>query len=176
MVEDQLRMVQHDLGNLPRLQCPEGYHIRTYQKGDEAHWALIMDTAFVYLGRTAQDTYTNVINQPNFDPNSFCFVVHNDMPIGTACGWHRCIRGKQVGYIDMLAVLPEHTGHKLGKWLTVFLLYYFSTRHVTSVMLDTDDFRLPAIKNYLNLGFVPVPIGEDHPERWQTIFEKLETS
>ena len=40
-------------------------------------------------------------------------------------------------------------------------------------MLDTDDFRLPAIKNYLNLGFVPVYVGENHGERWRIIFKKL---
>ena len=173
MVEDQLRMVRHDLESLPRLQCPDNYHIRTYRKGDEAHWALIMDKAFVDLGRTAQDAYANVINQPNFDPNGFCFVVHKNRPIGTACGWNRCIGNKQIGYIDMLAVLPEHTGHKLGKWLTVFLLHYFRTQHVTAVMLDTDDFRLPAIKNYLNLGFVPTYLRKNHAQRWRNIFEKL---
>ena len=173
MVEDQLRMVRHDLEKLPLLQCPDNYHIRTYRKGDEAHWALIMDKAFVDLDRTAQDAHANVINQPNFDPNGFCFVVHKNIPIGTACGWNRCIRNKQVGYIDMLAVLPEHTGHKLGKWLTVFLLHYFRTQHVTAVMLDTDDFRLPAIKNYLNLGFVPTYLRKNHAQRWRNIFEKL---
>ena len=51
-------MVRHNLEKLPRLQYPDGYHIRTYQKGDEAHWAHIMDTVFVDKGRTAQDTYT----------------------------------------------------------------------------------------------------------------------
>ena len=166
-------MVRHGLEKLPKLQCPDGYQIRIYQKGDEAHWARIMDRTFVDLGRTVQDAYANVINQPNFDPNGFCFVVHKDVPIGTACAWNRCVRGKTVGYIDMLAVLPEHTGHKLGKWLTVFLLHYFKAQHVVCVLLDTDDFRLPAIKNYLNLGFVPIYVHENHVQRWRNVFEKL---
>ena len=166
-------MVRHSLEKLPRLQCPDGYHIRTYRKGDEAHWAQIMDRSFIDTGRTAQDTFVNVINQSNFDPDGFCFVVHQNIPIGTACAWNRHHRGKPIGYIDMLAVLPEHTGHKLGKWLTVFLLHYFKARQVAYVMLDTDDFRLPAIKNYLNLGFVPVYIRENHALRWQKVFKKL---
>ena len=172
-MEDQLRMVRHDLENLPRFQCPDGYYIRTYQEGDEVHWARIVDSAFVDNGRIAQDAYADVINQPNFDPDGFSFVVHEDLPIGTACAWKRCHRGKLIGYIDMLAVLPDHTGHKLGKWLTVFLLYYFKAQHVAYVMLDTDDFRLPAIKNYLNLGFVPTYVRENHVLRWRNIFEKL---
>ena len=175
-MEDQLKMGLQDLENLPKLQCPDGYHIRTYQKGDEGHWARIMDIAFVDQGRTAQDAYTNVINQPNFEPDGFCFVVHEGIPIGTAYACTRRLCGKIIGYIDMLAVLPEHRGYKLGKWLTVFVLYYFEARDVAYVMLDTDDFRLPAIKNYLNLGFMPVAAGENHGERWRVIFEKLGVS
>ena len=173
IVEDQLRMTRRCLENLPRLQCPDGYHIRTFQQGDEAHWARIMDIVFVDKGRTAQDAYVDVINQPDFDPNGFFFVIHKGMQIGTACAWHRWIRGKPSGYIDMLAVLPEHTGHKLGKWLTVTILHYFRKRDIVSVTLDTDDFRLPAIKNYLNLGFVPDYLRENHVLRWENIFEKL---
>ena len=173
-MEDQLKMARHSLENLPTLQCPEGYHIRTYQPGDEIYWARIMDSVFVDKDRTAQDAFTEVINQPNFDPDGFCFVIHEDIPIGTACAWKEFLRGKPIGYIDMLAVLPEHTGRKLGKWLTVFLLHYFKARCMASVMLDTDDFRLPAIKNYLNLGFVPVYAGDNHRLRWQNIFKKLD--
>ena len=172
-MEDQLRMVRRDLENLPPLQCPDGYHIRTYREGDEVHWARIMDIAFVDKSRTAEDAYADVIRQRNFDPNGFYFVIYDNLPIGTACAWKRCHRGKQIGYIDMLAVLPEHTGHKLGKSLTLFLLHYFKAQSMVYVMLDTDDFRLPAIKNYFNLGFVPVYVRESHVLRWRNVFKKL---
>ena len=52
-------------------------------------------------------------------------------------------------------------------------LHYFRKRDIVSVTLDTDDFRLPAIKNYLNLGFVPDYLRENHVLRWENIFEKL---
>lgn len=163
----------HGLKNLPRLQCPDGYHIRTYQQGDAALWARIMDSVFVDKGRTPKDTYVDVISQPNFDPNGFFFVIHKGVQIGTACAWQRWNCDKPSGYIDMLAVLPEHTGLKLGKWLTVSILHYFKERDIEHVTLDTDDFRLPAIKNYLNLGFVPDYLRENHVLRWENIFEKL---
>lgn len=173
-MEDQLQMVLHNLEKLPVCRCPEGYHIRTYQKGDEVHWARIMDVAFLNKGRTAQDTRLEVISQPNFDPGGFCFALHKNVPIGTACAWKKYRQNAPVGYIDMVAVLPEHRGHKLGKWMSLFLLHYFKHQNFQSVMLDTDDFRLPAIKNYLNLGFVPAYVGANHVQRWQRIFEKLE--
>ncbi len=39
--------------------------------------------------------------------------------------------------------------------------------------LCTDDWRLPAVKTYLNLGFEPEIIHESHPARWKAVFETL---
>ncbi len=172
-MEDQLSMMRHDLENLPPIHCPTGYRIRSYRAGDAEYWARLMDIAFVDMGRTAEDTHTNVINHPDFDPDGFCFVTCDSVPIGTACAWRRTVQGQQVGYIDMLAVRPEHTGQRLGKSLTVYLLHYFKRAGLTAVLLDTDDHRLPAIKTYLNLGFVPRDAGETHRARWRAVFEKL---
>ena len=74
----------------------------------------------------------------------------------------------------MVGVVAEHTGHKLGKWVSLAVLYYFRDCRFKCAMLDTDDFRLPAIKTYLNLGFIPVYVERSQPRRWQDIFEKLE--
>jgi hypothetical protein len=46
------------------------------------------------------------------------------------------------------------------------------------VLLETDDFRLAAIKSYLGLGFVPVyrtdaARADDHEARWSAIFATL---
>ncbi len=40
-------------------------------------------------------------------------------------------------------------------------------------ILRTDDFRLPAIKTYLDLGFAPEMLDESHPERWAKAWEAL---
>jgi mycothiol synthase len=73
----------------------------------------------------------------------------------------------------MVGVVAEHTGHKLGKWVSLAVLIYFRDNGFKCSMLDTDDFRVPAVKTYLNLGFVPVYVEAGQPERWQKIFEKL---
>ena len=73
----------------------------------------------------------------------------------------------------MVGVVAEHTGHKLGKWVSLAVLAYFQDNGFISAMLDTDDFRIPAIKTYLNLGFIPVYVEEGQSERWRNIFEKL---
>lgn len=52
-------------------------------------------------------------------------------------------------------------------------LHSFRDRGFKSVMLSTDDFRIPAIKTYLKLGFHPVLSHESHAGRWDEIMSKL---
>ena len=169
----QLRMVRPNLENLPKLELPSDYGIRTYRKGDEVHWARIISDSFGGRERTAQDTRNEITSRDVFVPDGLYFATHCGMPVGTACAWRQSIDETDVGYVHMVGVVAEHTGHKLGKWVSLAVLSYFRDNGFISAMLDTDDFRMPAIKTYLNLGFVPVYVEEGQPERWSDIFEKL---
>ena len=170
----QLRMVRPNLEDLPELELPVGYGMRTYRKGDEVHWARIISDSFGGRKRTAQDTENEITNRDVFVPDGFYFATHRDVPVGTACAWRQSVDEKDVGYVHMVGVVAEHTGHKLGKWVSLAVLCYFRDNNFKCSMLDTDDFRVPAIKTYLNLGFIPVYVEAEQPERWRNIFEKLE--
>ncbi len=169
----QLRMVRPNLENLPKLELPSDYGIRPYRKGDEVHWARIISDSFGGRERTAQDTRNEITSRDVFVPDGLYFATHCGTPVGTACAWRQSIDETDVGYVHMVGVVAEHTGHKLGKWVSLAVLSYFRDNGFISAMLDTDDFRMPAIKTYLNLGFVPVYVEEGQPERWSDIFEKL---
>ena len=169
----QLRMVRPNLDNLPKLELPTGYGMRTYLQGDEAHWARIINDSFGGRERTAQDTRDQITGRDVFVPDGFYFATHRDVPVGTACAWRQSVDEKDAGYVHMVGVVAEHTGHKLGKWVSLAVLYYLRDHGFKCAMLDTDDFRIPAVKTYLNLGFIPVYVEEGQPERWRKIFEKL---
>ena len=169
----QLRMVRPNLEDLPVLELPAGYGMRTYRKGDEEHWARIISDSFGGRERTARDTENEITDRDVFIPGGFYFATHHGIPVGTACAWRQSVDEKAVGYVHMVGVVAEHTGHKLGKWVSLAVLHYFRDNGFISAMLDTDDFRIPAIKTYLNLGFIPVYVEEGHLERWSDIFEKL---
>ena len=169
----QLRMVRPTLEALPELQLPSGYGMRTYRAGDEAHWAHIISDSFGGRKRTAQDTRNEITNRDVFLPDGFYFATHQEIPVGTACAWRESVEETEVGYVHMVGVVAEHTGHKLGKWVSLAVLIYFRDNGFKCSMLDTDDFRIPAVKTYLNLGFIPVYVEEGQPERWQQIFETL---
>lgn len=170
----QLRMVRPHLKNLPALELPVGYGMRTYRKGDETHWAHIISDSFGGRERTAQDTENEITNRDVFVPDGLYFATHRGIPVGTACAWRQSVDEKDVGYVHMVGVVAEHTGHKLGKWVSLAVLRYFRDNNFKCSILDTDDFRIPAIKTYLNLGFIPVYVEEGQPERWRNIFKKLE--
>ena len=169
----QLRMVRPNLENLPELELPAGYGMRTYLEGDEIHWARIISDSFGGRERTAQDTRDQITDRDVFLPDGFYFATHRGIPVGTACAWRQSVDEKDVGYVHMVGVVAEHTGHKLGKWVSLAVLHYFRDNGFISVMLDTDDFRIPAVKTYLNLGFVPVYVEEGQSKRWRDLFEKL---
>lgn len=169
----QLRMVRPDLNGLPQLEIPEGYEIRTYQEGDDVHWADIIGDSFGGQ-RTAENTRSEIIDRDVFDPKGLYFATYQGTPVGTTCAWKDTPDEKEVGIVHMVGVHSAHTGHRLGKCVTLCVLLYLRAQGFKCAKLSTDDFRLPAIKTYLNLGFLPVYVDVDQPERWRQIFQKLD--
>jgi mycothiol synthase len=39
--------------------------------------------------------------------------------------------------------------------------------------LTTDDWRIPAIKTYLRLGFIPVVVHENQIKRWKDVLHEI---
>lgn len=170
----QLRMLRPNLEELPKIEMPTGYCLRTYQEGDEIHWANIISDSFGGNKRTAEDTQNEITGREIFVRDCLYFATFQGTPVGTACAWKQSLDEKDIGYVHMVGVLSKHTGKKLGKWVSLAVLYFFRKNGFECSMLDTDDFRIPAIKTYLNLGFIPVYVEKTQPERWQKIFRQLE--
>ena len=168
----QLRMVRPNLDGLPTIQIPDGYEIRTYEEGDDVHWANVISTSF---GRTftTDDFHQDISRKPLFNPDGLYFVTYQGIPVGTTYARTLVPGESEMGSVHMVAVTPDHTGKRLGRSVTLCALHFFRKRNFKCAILGTDDFRLPAIKTYLNLDFVPVFIDNDHPERWNRIFPDL---
>ena len=169
----QLRMVRPDLDGLPKVNIPAGYEIRTYERGDDVHWVNVINASFGETFTTA-DFYKDIGHKSTFAPEGLYFVTFQGTPVGTTYARILVPGESEMGSVHMVAVAPEHTGRRLGKSVTLCVLHFFQQRNFKCAILGTDDFRLPAIKTYLNLGFVPVYIDVDHPERWNRIFPKLD--
>jgi len=150
-------------------QC---YQVRTYREGDEAAWASIINASFGGDKWNAEKCRQDLTSCPQFDPEGLFFVL--DVGQRTACAWRQSADEGKVGYVHMLGVTPEHQGKGLGYALVLRALHFFKDGGFQEVVLDTDDFRLPAIKTYLNLGFKPVYVDESHHSRWEAVLAKVE--
>ncbi|NOZ21187.1 MAG: GNAT family N-acetyltransferase [Planctomycetes bacterium] len=169
----QLLMCRPNLNDLPSIQVPEGYEVRTYQPGDEAVWADVVNRSFGGKERTAENAREVIMNRPQFEPDRLFFVTKDGEAVGTACAWERGGHPEGTGYLHMVGVVPGHQGHGLGKLLVSLVLDCFRRKGYRQVMLHTDDFRLPAIKSYLRAGFDPVIRDDEERLRWDAIRNQI---
>jgi mycothiol synthase len=77
------------------------------------------------------------------------------------------------GCVHWVATDPAYRGQSLGYIASLRVLHDFVELGCHDAILRTDDFRLPAIKTYLKLGFIPEPQDDSQPARWEEIMAKL---
>lgn len=77
------------------------------------------------------------------------------------------------GTVHFVAVKPECRGLRLGYCVSEMVLDYAEAHEIPVMYLTTDEFRIPAIKIYLKLGFRPVMWDSDMRERWFPILREL---
>ena len=58
-----------------------------------------------------------------------------------------------------------------GRAVCTAVVEYFKKHEIKLAYLNTDDFRKPAIKIYLDLGYRPYLYEDDMPERWKALMD-----
>ncbi|OGF45563.1 MAG: hypothetical protein A2452_10370 [Candidatus Firestonebacteria bacterium RIFOXYC2_FULL_39_67] len=170
--ENQLVMKKKYLNTHLESRCHKGYNIRAFKQGDEEGWIKLVNEC-VGSNYDLNSAQKSLFKSDKFDPKGLFFAVKGKEIAGTACAWSdKYITGKKCT-LHMVAVYPKHRGKGLGYSLSLAVLDYFRKRSSEEVYLRTDDFRLGAIKSYLDLGFEPVPVNDLHKWRWSKVLEKL---
>ena len=173
MGKQQLKMIMSDLTGLPPVEPPPDVTIRTWRTGDEDVWARIMNTG-IGDDWTPDKVRAELVTKPQFDPEGVFFALLDGDVVGSATAWRLSAEETATGKVHMVCVLPQARGKNLGYLLVLRVLRYFREHGFSSADLTTDDFRVPAIKSYLRLGFQPVMIDETHVERWRDIRSSFE--
>lgn len=75
-----------------------------------------------------------------------------------------------VGYVHFVGTLQSSQGLGLGRAVTLRVLRGFVDRGLDRAVLHTADFRLPAIRLYLQLGFVPEYREDAERSAWSDMF------
>src|SRR5262249_19747075 len=78
--------------------------------------------------------------------------------------------GGEVGWV---AADPTHAGKGLGPAVTAAAINRLVTAGYDCIYLLSDDFRLPALKVYLDVGMEPYVCAEGMAERWVRVREQL---
>ncbi len=168
----QLSMRRPSLEGLPALNLPAGYILRSYRPGDGVHWERIIGESFDWKdrdGRFDKDMRPDYA----FRPERVLFICRGEEPVATASAWFRPMFGKTTGYLHYVGVLPSEWGKALGREVSLACLHRMKEEGRESAVLDTDDFRIAAIKTYLGMGFIPLLKHENQRQRWRDVFENL---
>ncbi len=172
MPERQLRMVRPDLEHLPGIDVPAGYALNTYRPGDETAWCQIMNTG-IGTGWTAEKCRRELTEQEPFMADGCFFANCAGEAVATACAFDIHPEGVHAAQVHMVCAKPAHRGRGLGRLVTLAVLHYMREREYATAFLGTDDFRIPAIRTYIGLGFIPDYMDDSHQKRWSAVFAKI---
>lgn len=154
---------------LPRWEPPDGYIVRTYQPGDEDGWLHLMELAG--FNGWDREKFDSFLTAPERREGSRVIVCDAKIVSATFASQRRI--EPSVGALDYVIGHPEHRGKQLGCSVCAAVIRYLVSRAYERIVLSTDDWRLPALKTYLKLGFLPNLCREDMPDRWKTIYQQL---
>ncbi len=165
----QLRMVLPHRAALDLGAVPPGYELRTFRPGDEAGWVALLN-ANGELGDWNLERVSGVLAGGLVEQ----FFAVGPAVLAACAGVHDVVLdGATYWEIGWVASHPGHRGNGLGQLVTGAAAVHAQGLASRPIMLRTDDFRLPAIKVYLRLGFEPLLDHPSYPERWRLLAARL---
>ncbi len=154
---------------LQAVVLPAGYQLRTYRVGDAVGWIKLLAAAG-FEGWN-EDKFTTYMQERERIKGSYV-ISYNGEPVAATFASHRRVEPME-GALDYVVCHPDHRNRKLGHAVCAAVLLYLGEQQYQVVSLATDDWRLAAIKLYLNLGFRPLINRVDMPLRWETVYLQL---
>ena len=172
MGKEQLRMVR-DNSPVYLPDAPEGYFMRSFEKGDEEDWCRCCIDGDLGITEISVPQFERfMLEDDAVAPQNIYFLVHKT---GEVAGTATHMFGKQPGeaIVHMVGITGKHQGKGLARYLNLYVIDKMIAGGVRSISLKTDDWRLPAIKTYLNCGFLPLITEPSMLQRWHDVAEKL---
>jgi mycothiol synthase len=163
------RSLRPDVGPLPAVSLPEGFHARPFVVGrDEDAWLHLNARAFAdhpEQGRLTRDDLDRRIGEPWFDATGFILVedLRGLPPALAASHWTKVVPaeppqvcsdgGTTQGEVYVVGVDPAYQGLGLGRAVTILGLAHLRERGLADAMLYVDADNRAAVQTYSGLGF-----------------------
>ena len=151
------------------------YTLRPYVSSDEQSLRELLEIDGEAMGETEWQAYRDSLL-----PNGLFVVEHEikERLVATAGAAHnpnpgRCFFpfGGELGY---LIVDPGHRQRGLGTAVCSAVVQRFISAGYGSIRVCVQEHRIPAIRTYLRVGFVPFLHSEEVSRRWQQVFSELQ--
>ena len=175
MAELQLKMMRRSAPVKDR-SLPEGFSFRFFGGSEEEieNWVRLCRFGLVD-DATRETFFATVRDFANVDAARDCFFVLDaeGRYIATSTA---VATPTKLGLVHMVASDPTCRGKGIGHAMLAKTLSMLEERGMTRITLRTDDFRLAAVKTYLDAGFLPVLLRDpesDHAARWDKVREAL---
>lgn len=172
--EAQVYMRRSHLRDLPEIELPEGYSLRHLEPGDVEAWAELLQRNGE-LGEWSVDRASPYFLSTSPMPlDGAFFVLHRDIPVGTAqLHLHSNDEYAPTPELGWVAISPEHQGRGLAFPVCLAVLRFAARQGHKAIFLKTETFRIPAIKMYQRLGFVPWNRNAQDDASWELIDRRL---
>lgn len=136
---------------LPEYTLPDGFSIRTYRPGDEADWLRCCTGCELGVESWTDGQFErDMLQRAGITPESIFFVTDSTSRIAATA---TAICQEKHGYVHMVASDPAYRGKTLGKAVCHVVMRYLVDKGYDTIVLETDDWRVPAIRVYQWLGF-----------------------
>jgi len=191
MEKEQLKMetnIQDFLSLKKDFYLPVGYVLTRFYDGLEDSWSELLNSSSFdsewnidrvkdyfsceyRLFGSSGVTYRNRVISATFASTHSGLCSPSPCKTGNLCKEDNV----NTGMFDYVATHPKYRGKGLSRVVCISILDYFFTEICCErVVLNTDDWRVPAISLYFSLGFKPIINSDDVFIRWQKINQDLE--
>ncbi|MGV8881538.1 MAG: GNAT family N-acetyltransferase [Rhodoglobus sp.] len=170
----QLFMTHPDLSaGFPAPTLPVGMTLRAAEASDSAAIAALLAEAFeeewddARVGRDLLDAADVAVTWVIADAQGLLAVASERLMPQTYPG---------AGYVHYVGVAARARGLGLGAVVTARCMTGFLERGLPTAVLETDDFRTPAVITYLRLGYIPTYRNPAEQKAWSGLFPVLQRS
>lgn len=159
-----------DLPEPPLL--PPDFALRLAHRSDDGPLAELLTRAFAEPWDDERVRRT-LIEAP--DVAAVFVIAHGETTVATASARVLPDDYPGSGYIHWVGADPAYQGRGLGAAVNLRVLRHFREAGLRDAVLETQDFRIPAVRSYLRLGFVPEYHYDDPDEqrRWARLLPQV---
>ena len=154
----------------PEVSVAPGYRLRQFEPRDADRYRALL--AFAQMDEPRMQYW-----EKHILPNGFFVIEHEGSRALVACCFashHPAPRHPRAGNLGWLASDPAHKGKGLGRAAASAVTACLVERGYHRIYLETHDFRLPALKVYLQMGWLPLLYQTDMADRWKAVCSRID--